>query len=57
MTYSLDTSAVLRILLNDPKRLAANVAMFIINCRALDLRPRNWRIFESKGTARLLMPV
>lgn len=29
MTYSLDTSAFLRILLNEPKRLAANVAMYV----------------------------
>ena len=29
MTYSLDTSALLRILLNDPKQLAANVAMYV----------------------------
>lgn len=29
MTYSLDSSALLRILVNDPKQLAANVAMFI----------------------------
>lgn len=29
MTYSLDTSALLRILLNEPKRLASNVAIYI----------------------------
>lgn len=29
MTYALDTSALLRILLNEPKRLASNVAMYI----------------------------
>lgn len=31
MTYSLDTSTLLRILLNEPKRLAANVAMFVFS--------------------------
>lgn len=29
MTYALDTSAFLRILLNEPKKLAGNVAMYI----------------------------
>ena len=29
MTYTLDTSAFLRILLNEPKKLAANVAVYI----------------------------
>lgn len=29
MTYALDSSALLRIFVNEPKRLAANVAMFI----------------------------
>lgn len=40
MTYSLDTSAFLRILLNEPKRLASNVAMYIYS------RQQNGDVFE-----------